>query len=138
MGKFAYLSRLSVIAAGSLSLAVAASAQPGPGGPMMGHGMMGPGVMGPGMMGSGAGANGCPRCGVMWGQNRANLDLSAADVRANLDQWLQWNGNARLKVGPIAETDANTVTADIVTVDRDVLVERYSIDRHSGFYRPVP
>jgi hypothetical protein len=90
---------------------------------------MGPGMMGPGMTGRGD----CP-CGMMWGQHGANVNLSASDVRGNLEQWLQRNGNARLKVGNVVETDSNTVTADIVTAAKDDLVERYVIDRHTGHY----
>jgi hypothetical protein len=93
-------------------------------------------MMGPGMMGM-MGSNSCPHCGMMWGPGGRNLNLSVADVRANLEQWLQWNHNPRIKVGPVVEDDANTITADIMTVDRSVLVERYRVDRHTGYYRPV-
>lgn len=138
------ITTILALTASSLVLAVPAGAQSngGPGtmmGPgMMGPGMMGPGMMGPGMMGPGMmGPNGCPHCGMMWNQRQANLNLSIADVRANLEQWLQWNQNTRLKVGRVVETDANTITADIVTAEGNSLVERYTVDRHSGFYRPA-
>ena len=94
---------------------------------MMGWGMRGPGMMGPGMMGWG------------WGQNTmpANLNLSANDVKGYLQQWLLMAGNARLKVGAVIEKDADTITADIVTTDKDALVQRFSINRHTGVYSLV-
>jgi len=128
------------LAASALMLAAPVSAQSSGGpGTMMGPGMMGPGMMGPGMMGGGMmmGPNGCPHCGMMWNQRQANLNLSVADVRASLEQWLQWNQNTRLKVGRVVEADANTITADIVTVEGNSLAERYTVDRHSGYYRPA-
>lgn len=128
------ITTILALTASSLVLAVPAGAQSNGGpGTMMGPGMMGPGMMGPGMMGP----NGCPHCGMMWNQRQANLNLSVADVRANLEQWLQWNQNSRLKVGRVVETDADTITADIVTAEGNSLVERYTVDRHSGFYRPA-
>lgn len=123
----------AVIAACMMLLAVPAAAQSGSGGGMMGGPMMGPGMMGPGMMGP----NGCPGCGMMWNNQPRNLNLSVADVRANLERSLEWRHSTRLKVGPVVETDANTITADIVTADRNVLVERYAVDRHTGYYRPA-
>lgn len=120
--------------AGSVSAQTAPNSGPGMmmNGPMMNGQMMGPGMMGPGMMMP----NGCPHCGMMWGQQRANLNLSIADVKANLEQWLKWQGNSRIKLGQVTERDADTITAEIVTADRSVLVERYAINRHTGFYRP--
>lgn len=144
MPKPSTLSALGVVAACAIVLAAPASAQtqPGGGGPgmmgpgMMGPGMMGPGMMGPGMMGPGMmGPNGCA-CGMMWGQRGANVNLSVSDVRGNLEQWLQRNRNRRLKVGRVVATDANTITADVVMANGGALVERYVVDRHSGYYRP--
>jgi hypothetical protein len=114
-----------------------AGAGPGPGdggcygagrgmmGPWMGPGMMGPGMMGPGMGYWGGG--GVP----------SNLNLSAADVKTQLERWVAIMGNPRLKAGPVIEKDANTVTADIVTVDKNVVVNRFAVDRHTGWWRPV-
>ena len=108
---------------------------PGPG--MMGPGMMGYGMMGPGMMGSGY--MGCPNCGMMgyWGPRQANLSLSVGDVKGYLEQWITSTGNKQVKVGNIAETDANTITADIVSIDKDALVQRFSVDRHTGLFHSV-
>ena len=97
-------------------------------GMMMGPGMMGPGMMGQGMMGMiGPG---------MMGQ-QANLNLTANDVRAYLERWVAMSGNSRIKVGPVTERNDNTVSADIVTTDRDALVQRFSVDRSTGIYRVV-
>lgn len=107
----------------------------GPG--MMGHGMMGPGMMGPGMMmGNGAWCGGCGYMGPGWGAQRSNLNLSAADVKAYMERYLQYQGNPRVKLGAIKETDVDTVTADVVTTEGGALVQRYIFDRHSGAYRP--
>lgn len=119
----------------------------GPG--MMGPGMMGPGMMGqgmmmgPGMMGMGPGYMGCPWCGpgMMgwgWGQQQpANLNLSATDVKTYLERWVAMAGNPRIKVGNVTEKDANTITADIVTTEKDALVQRFNVDRRNGFWQPV-
>jgi hypothetical protein len=120
----------------------------GPG--MMGHGYgmnpdQGQGYgMGPGMMGHGYGMS--PGQGQGYGmgpgmmQGRAALpdrDLSADDVRKNLEQQLAWRGNPRLKLGDINEVDEDTITAEIVTKDGS-LVDKLAIDRHTGMMRQVP
>lgn len=120
----------------------------GPG--MMGGGMMGPGMMGSGMMGQGMypGMMGQGMYPGMMGQGaysgmypgmtgQRDLDLSVKDVQSRFQRWLAIMGNPRLKLGNVAEKDADTITADIVTTDKDALVQRYAIDRHTGFYRPV-
>jgi hypothetical protein len=109
---------------------------PGMMGPGYGQGMMGPGY-GPGMMSPGYGP------GTMYGYGpgmgprsqgqQANLNLSASDVKAYLESWIS---NPRLKVGDVKEKDANTIEADIVTKDGNALVQRFVVDRHTGFYRP--
>jgi hypothetical protein len=112
--------------------------------PMMG-GMMGQGMpmMGQGMpmMGTGMGMGmGCPWCGPgMMGSGYAtpqvNVNLSVSDVTSYLERWVA--GNPNIKVANVVEKDANTITADIVTKDKDALVQRYTFDRRSGFYQPV-
>jgi len=37
----------------------------------------------------------------------------------------------------VTEQDANTINADIVTKDKDALVQRYTFNRQTGFYHPV-
>lgn len=71
-----------------------------------------------------------------WGQ-QANIDrqLGVDDVRAIVAGRLAMRGNKRLKVGNVQEKDADTVIAEIVTVDNS-LVDRLAIDRHTG--RPTP
>jgi hypothetical protein len=98
----------------------------GPGyGPGYGQGMMGPGY-GPGMMGPGYGPG--------YGQ-QGNLNLSTDDVKSYLERWIAAQGNTRLKVGEVKEKDASTIVADVVTKDNS-LVQRFTVDRKSGFYRP--
>ena len=94
--------------------------------------------MGPGMMSQG-GTPWCPGCGMMSGGMMmmgppSNLNLSVADVKANLERWLSWQGNPRLKIGNVAE-NGGTITADIVTSDNS-LVQRLIVDRNSGAVRP--
>lgn len=107
---------------------------------MMGPGMMGmgPGMMGPGMMGMGPGmmGQGMMGPGMMMGQ-QANLNLSANDVKTYFERWVAMSGNPRVKVGPVTERNDNTITADIVTTDKDALVQRFAVDRNTGTYRVV-
>ena len=106
----------------------------------MGPWMMGPGMMGPGMLGCGPGMGGPGMMGWGYGQNTApsaNLNLSAADVQGYLQQWIVMAGNTRIKVGTVSEKDADTITADIVTTDKDALVQRFNVNRHTGAYSPV-
>jgi len=97
----------------------------------MGHGQMGQGY-GPGMMqGKRDGAN-CP-----YGQAQAlATPLTVDDVRANLEQHLQWRGNDRLKVGAVTDKDDKTIVAEIVTVD-DSLVRKIEIDKATGQRSPA-
>jgi hypothetical protein len=141
-----YAKAISVIAAIVLVFVIGVAAQnsqtqgqPNPGTPngwygcpmtsgygyRMGPGMMGYGMMGPGMMG--------------WANRpqQGTLNLSTSDVKASVERWIAMNGNPRLKVGAITEKDANTITADIVTAEKDVLVQRFSVDRHTGFWQAV-
>ena len=99
----------------------------GPGYHMRGWG----GGYGPGMM-QGYGPGYGPRAGV---QGNQNLNLTTDDVRSRMERWLDARGNARLKLGEVKEKDADTITAVIVTKDNSV-VERFIVDRHTGFTRP--
>ena len=103
----------------------------GPG--MMGYGMMGgmgPGMMGRGMMGPGM-------MGPGYGAPQTALNLSVSDVRTYLERWVAMNGNPRVKVGAVAQRDANTIVGDIVTTDKDALVQRFAFDRNSGAMQNV-
>lgn len=134
-------------------------------GGMMGQGMQGGGMMGPGMgmgmggcpmmggmMGMGSSmqgmgygmqgmmGQGCPWCGPgMMGSGYAtpqpSVNLTVNDVKAYLDRWVA--GNPNIQVANVVEQDANTITADIVTKDKAGLVQRYTFDKRTGFYRPV-
>ncbi len=124
---------------------------------MHGRGGYGPGWMhgrqgyGPGWM-HGQGGNGPGWC---WGNNRDEANagtpaqpqtgqaapqqtdqkLTVDDVKARMERWLSFRNNPRLKVGDVKEKDADTITADIVTVDNS-LVQRFDINRHTGYPRP--
>jgi len=108
---------------------------------MMGPGMMGPGMTGPGMMGPGMMEPGMMGPGMMgWGygpQQQSNFNLSTDDVKSLMQRWVMMTGNPRLKVGPISEKDPRTITADIVTTDKDSLVQRFSVDRGTGWMQPT-
>ena len=85
----------------------------------------GGGWRGPGwMMGRGYGP----------GYGQGNLNLTTDDVKARVERWLTWRGNSRLKVGDVKEKDADTITADVITKDNSI-VERFIVDRHTGFTR---
>lgn len=105
---------------------------------MMGQGM-GPGMMSPGMMGQGMGPGMMmgPGMGMgMYGSMQPAMNLTANDVKVNFERWLATTGNPNIKVGNVAEKDANTITADIVTKENS-LVQQYTVDRRTGFYRPA-
>lgn len=84
-------------------------------------GMMGPGMMGP-MMGWGA-------------PQQGNLNLSVDDVKASLERWIATTGNPRLKPGQIVARDSDTITADIVTVEKEALVQRFTVNRRTGYWQ---
>lgn len=145
VGGLAAVALVAVGAAGAVGVMSVSPAQaqgygqygcPGMG--MMGPGMMGPGMMGQGMMGPGMmgqGMMGMMGPGMMGQQ--ANLNLTANDVKGYLERWVAMSGNPRIKVGPVTERNDNTISADIVTTERDALVQRFSVDRSTGIYRVV-
>ncbi len=101
-------------------------------------GMGGPGAMyryAPGYSGY-AMVGGRGAFGWGWNGSRADLNLSTDAVRTYFERSIAWQGNPRLKVGDVTERDADTIVADIVTVDNS-LVERFAVDRRSGLYRPL-
>jgi hypothetical protein len=144
---------LAAIAITAAGLASQVQAQPygyGPGyGMMGGHGpgwMMGPGAgsgwgggYAPGMMGGygpgwGGGYGHGP--GMMYGYGPSNQDdmkLTTDQVKSYLEQMIR---NPNLKVGDVKEKDADTIVADIVTKDKDALVQRLDFNRHNGFVQP--
>ena len=93
--------------------------------PMMGSMMPMMGNMMPMMMGSYpmGGMMGPMMMGNMMATPQtlsANLNLSANDVTAYLGRWIAMSGNPHIKVGSVTEKDANTITADIVTTDKEM------------------
>ena len=89
---------------------------------------------GPGMMqgyGPGNGPGYGPRGDL---QGNQALNLTTDDVKNRMERWLAWRGNPRLKIGEVKEKDADSITADVVTKDNS-LVERFIVDRHTGFTR---
>ena len=112
-------------------------------GPGPGWGMMGGGY-GPhwGMMGYGRGGYG-PGYGMMGGYGpgygpgaQGDLKLTTDIVKSYLERMIAMQGNPHVKVGEVKEKDTDTITADIVTKDKDALVQRFEVNRHTGFYRP--
>ena len=109
------------------------------------EGMMGPGMMGGGMMGGDMMGRGMTGGGMMGGDmmgrgmmgGPAGEALTPDVVRQRLSRFIEWQGNSRLKVGEVAETQNNTIIAEIVTQD-DSLVERLEIDPATGWMRRLP
>ena len=101
-----------------------------------GPGMMGGYAMGPGMMGRYGYGMGPWMMGPQWNYRQTVLDLSPDDVRNYFEGWLAWQGNPRVKLGNVTEKDADTITADIVTTDKDGLVQRFAVNRHTGVSQP--
>jgi hypothetical protein len=81
------------------------------------------GGYGPGMMGYGGGYYG----------NQGDLKLTTDQVKNYLEQTMR---NPNLKVGDVKEKDADTIVADIVTKDKNALVQRLLVNRHNGFMQP--
>lgn len=105
-------------------------------------GWRGPGMManygyrmGPWMMGPNAPGGSGPWMVGPW-QGTKVLNLTPDDVKAYFQQWVIWQRNPRLKLGDVTEKDADTITADIVTTDKDVLVQRFAVNRHTGLPYP--
>ncbi len=112
-------------------------------------GMMGPGMMGGGVPGSGPwGGYGSPYMmhgylmrgyqpapSSSWTASR-DLNLSVDAVKTQVERWVAWQGNPRLKVGDVKEKDADTILADLVTRDNS-LVQRFAVNRHTGLVQDV-
>ena len=100
----------------------------GPGGMGYGPGMRG---YGHGMMGSGRGRGAGFGGPCLREQAALDKELTTADVTKWVERHMAMQGNDRLKVGPVTEKDADTIVADIVTVDNS-LVWRFEFDRDTG------
>lgn len=119
-----------------------------------GWGMMGPGYgphhgMGWGQRGWG------PHHGYGWGQRGYGphhgwgrgwgpgrgwaalpSNLTVEQVRHMLEHEVQWSGNDKLEVGKVEKSDDDTITAEIVDDDGEV-VRRYEVNVHTGARRRV-
>ena len=62
-----------------------------------------------------------------------DLNLSVDDVKKYVERMID---NPRLKLGEVKEKDADTITADVVTKDKDALVQKFAFNRHNGRYQP--
>ena len=100
----------------------------GPGPWTMGRDWMGPGMMGWGGYGSYAGVE---------PEERADLNLTVTQVEHRMDRWLAIAGNPHIKLGKVTEQKDGTITADIVTTDNGGLVQRYTVNRKTGFIEPA-
>ncbi len=111
----------------------------GPMGPGYGQHGYGPGMMGPGygQGGYGPGMMGPYGEGMYGSRPRPVPDrnLSADDVRAQLEHWLQMHGLSGLQVGNVSEQDDDTIAAEVTDRDGKV-VQRYEFNRHTGAMRP--
>jgi len=130
-----------VIAVGIRTVAQPYGPGYGPGYGMMGGYGGGPSMMGgygggygPGWMMHGWGAGYGP--GMMYGYGPAtqgNLNLTADQVKQYLGQMIR---NPNLKVGDVKEKDADIIVAEIVTKEKEALVQRLDFNRHNGFVQP--
>ena len=105
-----------------------------------GPGMMAGGYgygMGPWMMGPGyAGGNGFGMMPWMSGSYRPGQttnNFSVDHAKNYFQRWLAFQGNPHLKLGTVTEKDEDTITADIVTADKEGLVQRFALNHHNGF-----
>lgn len=147
----------AVLGVGTFAYSAAGNAQPYSGGwgygPGWMHGWMmsgygpGPGY-GPGWMHGGYGPRWCWQTygrygvtgpGAQPGQQadqQQQAKLTVDDVKVRMERWLAYQGNPHIKLGAVKETGPDTITADIVTTNNS-LVQRFDIDRNTGFYRPA-
>ncbi len=131
-----------VIAAGIAASLAAATWNYGPSAVAQPYGG-GWGLMGGGYRSGGGWGFRCPwfdgngpgwaRGGPGWSGASNDLKLTTDDVKTQVERWLAWRGNPRLKVGDIREKDADTIVADVVTKDNS-LVQRFNVNRHTGYY----
>ena len=114
--------------------------------PGWGHGW-GPGWMMGGWYGPWGGRSGPTEwrygAGGGWGggwsqeEQSRNLNLSVAQVKERMENWLRARGNPNIKLGAVKQTGPDTISADVVTKDKDGLVQQYVINRRNGFVTPA-
>jgi len=96
----------------------------GPSGDMGPRTMMQPGMM----RGRGMGP------ALLFGPPAEGITVERA--RTMLEGALAWHGNLRLELGEVTEQDADTIVAEILTVDGS-LVQRLAVDRATGAIRRI-
>ncbi len=62
--------------------------------------------------------------------------LSTDDIHRQIEQWIQWYGNPKLKVGSVSVKGGKTIIAEIVGED-DLVVHRIEVDRQTGWMRTI-
>lgn len=143
---------VAIVVVGARSLAQPYGYGPGYGmmggyGPGWGGGQgYGPGMMGWGggyghgwmMRGYGGGYGQGYGPGMMYGYgpgqgSQSDLNLTVDQVKQYLGQMIR---NPNLKVGEVKEKDADTIVAEVITKDKDALVQRLQFNRHNGFVQP--
>jgi len=60
-------------------------------------------------------------------ERQTSLALTIDRVKRNMVRWPAANGNPGVKLGKVVETNAGTVSDDIVTTDNGLPVQRYAI-----------
>lgn len=63
-------------------------------------------------------------------------DMTVSDVKRMMNSWLAWQGNSNLKLGKVETKDEYVIAAEIVTTDGS-LVQRYEVNRQTGWMRPA-
>ena len=106
---------------------------------MGGYGMMGqmPMMGGPGMIGGQMPMMGGP--GMMGGWGRMQIlrrDLKADEVKHMMEHRLVWTGNQDIKLGKVTEKDGDSIEVEIVNKE-DKVVQKFEVDRHTGWMQPA-
>lgn len=91
---------------------------------------------GPGMEGHGRMSSMMGPLGMFGPDAKADKQLTGDDAKAIINGFVAMRGNKRLKAGEVTEKDADTLVADVVTVDNS-LVQRFEINRKTGRFTPI-
>ncbi len=62
-----------------------------------------------------------------------DLNLSTDDVKTYLERTIR---NPNLKVGEVKQQGDDEIVATIVTKEKDALVQKIVVNRHTGFFHP--
>jgi hypothetical protein len=137
--KVNFMSRMLVGTALAVAMAIAVFGVGVQMGARVGAGFpMGSGMMGRYATGPYGGFAGFPMPMMRrWGAAQGPLNLTPQDVTDSFRNWLAWQGNPRLQLGPVNAKDDHTITVDVVTKDKNVVVQRFAVDRYTGVSRTV-